>query len=138
MVSKILMLPQHKLDALIAHHRLYMLLSFGLLLLGRFTNAVGVISGVMLIFLGACCGFLQPWRTVRGLWMLSGLFALFSFIFYVFFEYGEMMDLIQGRGAGIGIVGDMAVGTAVLWMQVRLLYSVTFLNRRLSSSSEDT
>jgi hypothetical protein len=96
--------------------------------IGWLSNAV--ITAGMLIGLGAMGGSLDKWRTERGLWMLAGLFFSIFGLFYIAVLYHQVADIVVGRAPLAGWMAvDWAIGTAILGIMVRFLWSVIRLNR---------
>lgn len=96
--------------------------------IGWFTSAV--ITGGMLIGLGAAGGALASWRSERGLWMLAGLSFVIFGSFYVIVLYFQVADVVLGRAPLVGWMAvDWAIGTALLGTHLRFLWAVVHLNR---------
>jgi hypothetical protein len=99
----------------------------------RFTDGLFVITGFMLVWLGASAASVARWRVERGIWMLSALFMGIALAVYALIIFGEIRDHIRGRVLPHWTIAvDAILGTRLLWIQVRFLAAVTRLNRALS------
>lgn len=91
------------------------------------------VSTVMLGGLGAMSGSFGEWRSERGLWMLGALFLIIFGGLSFLITYHQIADWIAGRAAPRGAMAiDWIIGTSTLTYMVRLLWAVTYWNRRIS------
>jgi len=72
-----------------------MLIGLGSLELWNLPHLTGFACGIPLIFVGACGGALINYRSERGLWMLSALFAVMVGLFLSFAGFGFITDVAR-------------------------------------------
>jgi hypothetical protein len=123
----------YRIDKIIFNYRWIMLGGAVLIALSSSFDCPGVIAGTMAVALGASGGSFRQWRTEAGLWMLSTLFLVFFSLICAAFAYARITDFLQqGLPLAFGSSLDFSIGGLVLWEEIRFLFSVTRLNRRLA------
>ena len=129
-------MTSESIDRIVRRHRWYMLsgaLVFGLpyFVLRQYGyGAIGILSGPLLVMLGAMGGALWRWKSECGLWMGSALFLLPSLAFYGFFGWMELATFFPLPRNLDEICGalDLSLATYILWKQVRFLASAGYYN----------
>ena len=125
-----LMTPTN-VDLVIRRSPWYMLICLTLFIIAYYSG-FGVVTGWMALLVAACGGVFRPWRTEKGLWMLSAFYLVFSVALYGFLFHMNVEDPLAGHQEGLLIGIDFAVATGMLWMLIRFLVTVTRSNWRLS------
>jgi len=123
-----ILLPEDRLDALVTGYRRYILMGFVLAFIASKVEGFAVLSAFTAMWLGACGGSLQAWKTERGLWMLSSLFLVIALGVYCLLQYGIVIDLFQNRRAPAWVAADTSLGMAMLLIQTRLLLTISIRN----------
>ena len=132
-----ILLPDRRIDALVAGYQRYVLFGLALLFVAHRLNGFCAIPAFAAIWLGACGGSLQAWRTERGLWMLSGFFLAISLAVYSLLQYAAVVDMLHNRRPPAPIAIDASLGMALLFVQTRLLLTVTIRNRHVPIHEQD-
>ncbi|MCL4179040.1 MAG: hypothetical protein KJ072_15010 [Verrucomicrobia bacterium] len=104
----------------------------GMALMGiAFVGApLGILSGMMAMMYGACCGSFHRWDREKGLWMLAVAFLVLMGPVYLVCAWMELF----GQREKTWLAIDMFLGTVMLGSTVNLLLSVMVYNRRVSQA----
>jgi hypothetical protein len=104
----------------------------GMALMGiAFAGApLGILSGMMAMMYGACCGSLRRWDREKGLWMLAVAFLVLMGPVYLVSAWMELF----GEREKTWLAIDLLLGTVMLGSTVKLLLSVVVYNRRISQA----
>jgi hypothetical protein len=96
--------------------------------------------GYALMFLGACGGVFQKFRSERGLWMLSALFAAMTGVILACFVLGTCGDIARHHifDDGLSLQIEVALAMLVFFYQFLFLLKITRQNWAISKRGRRT
>ncbi len=94
-------------------------------------NGAGFMTAFFLVFLGACCGSLDKYRTEPGLWMLAALCLCFTGPVWVLSSWSALQ---QPPSSNVLSIIDVSLATLVMGITTRILVSVCVHNRQLGKA----